>query len=81
MICTRYLQGTCVWGGACCQVHFPCATGRNAGDYHWALDYSDLCPKEDKVRFEASTLEGWVQQGHQPWLTLDTYEGIFSNLH
>ena len=63
VICTRYLQGTCVWGGACCQVHLPCATGRNAGDYHWALDYSDLWPKEDKVRLDASILEGCVQQG------------------
>ena len=79
--CTKYLRGTCEWGAACCQVHLPCATGRESEDYHWRLDYWDLYPKEDKVRFEASILEGWMEQGHSLWLTMDTYKDIISNLH
>ena len=58
VICTNYLKGDCVWGAACCQVHLPCVTGRNARDSHWTCDYWDSYPKQDKVRFEASLVEG-----------------------
>ena len=40
----------------------------------------DQYPKDNKTTYQASILEGWKEQGVKMFLTLDTYEGVISNL-